>query len=249
MKRSIFLYILFLLPLTHIFGQQERKLVREGVKEFQDQKYNEAEVQFRKALDAKPGLYEGEYDIANSLYKQKKYSEAASEYEKLLEKNNDPQKRADLYHNLGNSQVMAQQFDKGAEAYKNSLRIRPNDEDTRYNLAYALEKLKQQQQQQKDNKDNKKDDKDKQKQDQKDNKDNQDKKDDQQKDKDQQQQPNQDDKNKQDQKEGKDKQQQNISQQDAEQMLNAVQNQEKETKEKLDKKKAVAKPVRTEKDW
>ena len=40
-----------------------------------------------------------------------------------------------------------------------------------------------------------------------------------------------------------------ISKKEAEQMLNAVQNQEKEVKEKVDKKKAVLRPVRSEKDW
>ncbi|MCB9000060.1 MAG: hypothetical protein H6540_08360 [Bacteroidales bacterium] len=49
---------------------------------------------------------------------------------------------------------MAQQFDKGQKPIKLP-RIRPNDEDTCYNLAYALEKLKQQQHSKKDNKDNK----------------------------------------------------------------------------------------------
>jgi len=249
MKTSIWIMILLAFAISHGFAQDERKQVREGVKEYQNDKYTEAEVRFRKALDSRPELYEAEYDIANSLFKQKKYEEAAAEYEKLIDKNSNPEQRADLYHNLGNSHVMANQLDKGIEAYKNSLRIRPDDEDTRYNLAYALEKMKQEQQQQKDQnkdqdkKDDQKDkDKDKQKQDQQDK--NKDEKKDQDQKQDQQQQP-------QDKKEDKQQEQPKpeINKQDAEQMLNAVQNQEKEVKEKVDKKKAVAKPVRTEKDW
>jgi Ca-activated chloride channel homolog len=248
MKPYIIISILTVFIMTNSFGQNERKMVREGVKDYQNEKFTQAEVQFRKALDEKPGLYEAEYNIANSLYKQKKYEEAAKEYDKLLQKSDDPKKRADLYHNLGNSQLMAQQYEKGIEAYKNSLRIRPEDEDTRYNLAYALQKVKEQQQQQKDdkNKDKQDQNKDQNKKDQQDKQDKQDQKD--KKDQDQQQN------NPQDKKEDQNKQQQNnpdqrMSEKEAEQMLNAVQNQEKEVKEKADKKKAVARPLRSEKDW
>jgi len=245
MTRLILISILFFGPLQNSFCQVERKIVRTGVSDYKDGKFSEAEVNFRKATDEKPGLFEAEYDIANSLFKQKKFEEAANEYDKLLQKSNEPNKRADLYHNLGNSQLMAQQFDKSIESYKNSLRIRPNDEDTRYNLAYALENLKQQQQQQ--NQEQNKDDKNKDK-DKKDNKDQQDK------DKDQQKDQNKDNKDQQKKEDEKNKEEQNpsepkISKEEAEQMLNAVQNQEKDVKAKLDKKKAVARPVSAEKDW
>jgi len=243
MTRLILISILFFGPLQNSFCQVERKIVRTGVSDYKDGKFSEAEVNFRKATDEKPGLFEAEYDIANSLFKQKKFEEAANEYDKLLQKSNEPNKRADLYHNLGNSQLMAQQFDKSIESYKNSLRIRPNDEDTRYNLAYALENLKQQQQQQ--NQEQNKDDKNKDK-DKKDNKD--------QQDKDQQKDQNKDNKDQQKKEDEKNKEEQNpsepkISKEEAEQMLNAVQNQEKDVKAKLDKKKAVARPVSAEKDW
>jgi tetratricopeptide (TPR) repeat protein len=221
-------------PLLNSFGQKERKMVREGVKDYLGNSYSEAEVQFRKALDEKPGLYEADYNIANSLYKQKKYGEAAVEYDRLIQETSDPQQKANLYHNLGNTQLMAQEYEKGIDAYKNSLRIRPDDEDTRYNLAYALQMLKQQQQQNQDkgqeNKENNKQEKDQQKENQ-------------------QNQNDQQDKNEEQKVEQQENQKQNISKQEAEQMLNAVENQEKEVKEKVDKKKAVARPISTEKDW
>ena len=241
MKKIFAISLVLIFPLAGIFGQKERKLVREGVEKYQESQYSDAEVNFRKALDAKPSLYEGEYNIANTLYKQKKYEEAANEYENLIQSTNDPKKKADLLHNLGNSRLMAQQYDKGIDAYKNALRLRPEDDDTRYNLAYALAKMQEQQQQQKN--DQNKD----QKQDQK-NEDQQNKQD--QEKSQQNQQQNQQNEQKEDQK--KDQQEQpgqKLNQQEVEQMLNAVQNQEKEVKEKVDKKNAVARPVRTEKDW
>ena len=237
MIRLINTVFLLIISSAVSFGQNERKLVREGVKDYAGNQHAEAEVNFRKALDAKPGLYEAEYDIANSLYKQKKYTESAAEFEKLIQKTEEPQKRADLYHNLGNSQLMAQQFEKGIEAYKNSLRIRPDDEDTRYNLAYALQKMKEQEkkQQEQDKKDQEQDKKEQE----------QDKKE-QEQDKKEQEQDKQEQQKEQQQEQ---QQEQEISKEEMEQMLNAVQNQEKEVKDKADKKKAVARPAATEKDW
>jgi len=245
MMKFVYISLLLMFALSDSYGQKERKLVREGVNDYKDDKYAEAEVQFRKALDAKPDLYEADYDIVNSLYKQKKFEEAAAGYERLIQSNTNPGQRADLFHNLGNSQVMAQQFEKGIDAYKNALRIRPEDEETRYNLAYALEKLKQQQEQQKNNEN--KDQKDQENQDKQDqNKENQD----QQKNEEDKQQQNEDQKKKEEQNQDqKEESQQNVSKQEAEQMLNAVQNQEKEVKDKVDKKKAVARPIGTDKDW
>lgn len=247
MMRLLIISFLFFSFLPHIYGQKERKIVRKGVEEYTDGKFPEAEVQFRKSLDIKPGLFEAEYDIANTLYKQKKFDEAAKEYEKLIEKKPDAEHLADLYHNLGNSELMTQQFEKSVDAYKNALRIRPEDEDTRYNLAYALQKIQEQQQQKQNdkNKDQQKKDEDKKDQQNQDQK-KEDKQDKQNQDK-QEQQQNEQDQNKQEQQ--KEDQKQSMEKQDMEQILNAVQNQEKEVKEKVDKKKAVARPVATDKNW
>jgi Ca-activated chloride channel homolog len=249
MKRLINLLILLSVSALLTYGQEERKLVREGVKEYRKDNYTGAEVKYRKALDARPGLYEAEYDIANSLYKQNKFKEAAAEYDKLLQDNKNPSQRADLYHNLGNSFLNTQEYDKSVEAYKNSLRIRPDDEDTRYNLAYALQKIKEQQQQ-KQNQDQNNKDQDKNKQDQDKDRQKQDQQEQKNKEQQQQQQQQKEQQQPKDQKEGQQAEKKpDLSKQEMEQMLNAVQNSEKDVKEKLDKKKAVAKPARTDKDW
>ncbi len=241
MARLTIFSIFILFSLTTVYGQQERKLVREGVKEYKEDQFSEAEVNFRKALDSKPGLYEADYNIANSLYKQKKYEESAAEYEKLIQNNPDPEKRADLYHNLGNSHIMAQQFEKGVDAYKNSLRINPDDEDTRYNLAYALQMMKEQENQQQQ---------DQQQENQQEQEKDQQEKDQQEQEKEQQEQQQGQEEQEQDKGQKQEqKEPQEISEQEAEQILNAIENQEKDVKEKVDKKKAVARPVASEKDW
>jgi tetratricopeptide (TPR) repeat protein len=216
-------------------AQKDRKLIREGVREYEKEKYGNAEISFRKALDKNQKSYPADYNVGNSLYKQNKFKEASEKFTDLSKKDYSKEQLSDVYHNLGNSYMQEKQYDKSVEAYKNSLRLRPDDEDTRYNLAYALSMLKQQQQQQQNqNKDkqdqDKKDDKNNDKQDeQKD----QNKKEDQKQDKQQQQQQQKD----------------QLTKQEAEQILEAIQNQEKKVQEKVEREKAKAAKVYTEKDW
>ena len=135
-------------------------------------------------------------------------------------------------------------YQEAANAYKEALKRTPDDDDTRYNLAYAQKKLAQQQQQQQ-NKDQNKDqkDQDKQKQDQK-SKDQQDKdqqkKDDQEKDG----QPKDDQDKKQQQ-----QQQERINPQDAKRMLDAAQQQEKDVQDKVRRIMQPKPAAPAEKDW
>jgi Ca-activated chloride channel homolog len=228
-------YILIIIYLLAIFNsalsQQERKLVREGIKEYEKQKFSEAEISFRKALDRNQDSYPADYNMANSLYKQKKFNDAAGQYQVLQKKEPGQDRMADLYHNLGNSFLEQQNYDKSIEAYKNSLKLRPSDEDTRYNLAYALLKLKEQQQNQ-----NKEEDQDRQDNKDEQNKENQDQKQDQNEDENRKNEQEQEQKNE-------------LTRQEAEQVLEAIQNQEKQVQEKLEREKAKSIRIPNQKDW
>jgi alpha-galactosidase/6-phospho-beta-glucosidase family protein len=130
---------------------------------------------------------------------------------------------------------MANKVQESIEAYKNSLKTDPGNMEAKYNLAYAQDLLKQQQEQQ---------------QQQQQNQDNKDKNKDQNKDqenKDEQEQQKQDqEKNDQQQQE---QQQQKISKEDAERLLNAIANDEKEVQEKVKLEKAAKARVKTMKNW
>ena len=225
-------------------GQNERKIIRDGVRAYEDEKYGEAEVQFRRAENINQESFEAEFNTGAALYNQEKYEETVTQYQSMLDYTPDSDKKAQIWHNIGNSLLEAQQYAPSIEAYKSSLRLNPADNDTRYNLAYAKQKLKEQQEQEQ----NQDQDKEQQDQDQDQDQDKDQQNQDQDQDKDQQEQ----DKDQQDQ--GQDEQEQQpvpreISKEDAERMLKAIQQQEKDVKEKVDKKKAAAAKVKTEKDW
>lgn len=243
------------------FSQNENTLIREGNKLYDEKKYPEAEIEYRKSLEVAPKSFKGNFNLADALYEQKNYEEASKMFNDIASQKTSKKVKAEAYHNLGNSLLDQQKIEESIEAYKNALRNNPNDKETKYNLEYAKQLLRKQQQQDqnKDNKDQEdKEKKDENKEEKEQNKDKQDQNKDQQdknedkkdENKDKQDQQNQDKKDQQ----KKDQQQQpqpkEISKKDAERMLQALKNSEKETLEKLKKAKAAkAQRVKIEKDW
>ncbi|MCK4990009.1 MAG: tetratricopeptide repeat protein, partial [Bacteroidales bacterium] len=144
------LILLVLMGIISAYGQNERKVIRDGVRAYENEEFGEAEVQFRKAENINQESYEAEFNTGAALYGQEKYEETVKQYQSLLDHTDDAGKTARIWHNIGNSLLEAQQYAPSIEAYKNSLRLNPSDEDTRYNLAYAKQKLNEQQQQNQD---------------------------------------------------------------------------------------------------
>ncbi len=228
----------FVLVSFGMLAQNERKIIRQGVKDYQEGNFSEAEVQFRKATDINHESFEADFNTGAAMYEQKKYEETIRQFQNLADNSADPENLAHVWHNIGNSLLESQKYEQSIEAYKNSLRLNPEDADTKYNLAYARKKLMEQQQQNKDQqKDQQQDQKQDQQQDQKQDEQQQDQKQDQQ----QQEQEM-------DQQQARPKPLE-ISKEDAERMLNAIQQQEKDVKEKVDQQKAAVAKVKTEKDW
>ena len=76
-----------------LFGQAERKYIRQGNKDYDEKKFDDSELLYRKALDKDQDSYAGEFNLGDALYKQKKYEESAQNFERLAEKEKDPVKR------------------------------------------------------------------------------------------------------------------------------------------------------------
>ena len=235
---------LLLCPEVICAQKAERKNVREGNKLYGEEKFTESEISYRKSLEVNPRSIEGTYNLGNSLYKQKKYQEAVEQYqlltgqaEKMVETEEGKEHLADVFHNLGDISMQGKDYAKSVEAFKQSLRLRPQDDDTRYNLALAQKLLDEQNQEQEQDQNQNQQNEDKQE--------NKENKDDQQQQQDQQQD---------DQKENKTQQeaQQNeqMSKDNAQQMLDALLQDEKNTQEKVKKAQAQQQQHRkTDKEW
>lgn len=214
-------------------GQSERSLIREGNRLYNNNKYPDAEVNYRKALEKNKDMREGAFNLGDALYRQGRYGEAAEQYEIAASRAGKPVEKAEAIHNLGNSLLKGRKIPESIAAYKEALKLSPNDADTKYNLEYAKMMLKEQQQNKKNKEQQKQEEKsqDQQKEGQ------------QKQDVQKQQQAEQKDLQ---QKQAQQKKQQ-ISKQDAERILEALRNEEKDVQKKLHKR--IQARVRVEKDW
>lgn len=120
----------------------ERRVLRSGNSLYEKKQYPEAETKYRKAQDMNP-TYEGLFNLADVLYKQKRYEEALNILKQIARDDVAGLHAPDAYYNLGNTYFQMKKLPEAAEAYKNTLRRNPNDDEARYNLAYVLELMKQ----------------------------------------------------------------------------------------------------------
>ena len=244
-KGMVAVLILMLASPVMLQAQSDRSEVRAGNREFKKGEFREAELDYKRALEEDSTSVTAKYNLGNALYKTESYSEAELYLKGLGDslKSVSASKASDCFHNSGNLALKQKKYQEAVDAYKESLRLEPDNFETKSNLAYAQKMLKEQQQQQQ------------QRQQQQDQQNQQDQN--QQQNQNQDQQDNRDQDNQQDQNRNQDQQdnqnQQNqpqITPQAAQQMLQAIEDKEKQTQDKVKKVKAQQqKSKEKEKNW
>lgn|SRR5690554_3284411 len=235
MRHIIINYSMLLLLLTaaasNTAAQEERPHVRRGVALLEQERFAEAEAEFRSALQLKPSSFEAAYNLGTALFRQEKYDEALQQLQATTPfANDDKQRLASLFHNLGNSYLFGQNIDQSIEAYKQALRHNPLDDETRYNLIAAM-KLKDEQEEQEEEQ------QDQQEQEQQ-----------EQQEQEQEQQEQEQEQEQQDQQQQQQQESEGISRENAERLLQALEEDEKELLEKMNQNREKQ-PVRIEKNW
>lgn len=227
-------FSLFLLCISTVNGlsqKLERDYIRKGNRQLADSTTIGAEISYRSALEVNKSSNMAKYNIARALMAQDKGDEAMNYLKEVVDSETDRSVLAKAYHNIGLINHAKKDYGKAVEAYINSLKNNPKDDETRYNLAVAKRFLMQNQQ-------NKQNQENKDKQDPK-----QDKKQDKKEDKKQDEK-----KQNQDQEKQQEQQKNNMSKQNAEQLLQYILQKEKDTKDKMKEVKGSRKR-KSEKDW
>ena len=134
-------------------AQNANSTIRRGNGAYNNKKFKDAEIDYKSAVASDPKSFAGNYNLGNAYYKQDNMEEAGKQYMQSAGTTKDAIEQSKAYYNLGNTYLKAEKYQESIDAYKMALRQNPNDEDARYNLAYALTKLKAQQN--KNNKQNK----------------------------------------------------------------------------------------------
>ena len=227
-----FAALVLVLPL---FAQEDKREVRSGNRALRRGNYNEAEIDYRKALVKDSTSFIASYDLASSLYLQKDYDNAAKAMDRVADQLPGSEHASSWYFNRGNIALQQQDYKTALDAFKQALLLEPGDLQAKESYIYAKKKLQEQQ-----NQDNQQDEGEQ----------NQNQDGDQQQDQQQDQQPqDQPQEDRQDQPQEAPAEQQ-ISPQQAQQMLKAIQAKEKETQEKVEKAKALqAQSRRKENNW
>ena len=247
--KKILLYSFVLLSFA-LNAQEKDKNLPKGNNSFEEKKYDEAEAEYRISESKNPKKSIASYNLGNSIYRQNQTKEAKYHYAKALKTAKKRDEKHNAFHNIGNTLMKDKDYSNAVEAYKNALRNNPEDEQTRYNFALAKKMLK-------DNPPKKNDDKSKDKKNQKEDKKKKDDKDkgkDKDKDKDQKDKDNKEGKNdkidNKDENQGKPKPQPGgVSKERLQNLLDAVNNEEKKVQDKVNKQKVQANPKKAEKDW
>lgn len=208
-------------------AQADRQHIRQGNKLYRQEKYDKAEVEYQKALAANQRNPQAIYNLGCAMMMQQKDSAAIVQFENAGKLETDKRRKSMAFHNMGWICQKHQMYAEAIEAYKESLRNNPDDNETRYNLALCQRQQKKNQQNQGGGgKDDKKQDDEQDKKDKKD----QNQQQDQQK---QQQQPPKD----------------QMSKENAEQLLNAAMQEEKATQQRMKKSMQHSNRRRLQKNW
>ena len=209
-----------------------RDYLRGGDKHYTDSLYEKSEIQYRKALEKDANGVNAFYNLGNSLLMQSKAKDAMDQYKIVEKKVDEAGKLAQIHHNMGVIYHGSKDYAAAVESYKQSLRENPNDDETRYNLALAMRKLKEQQQQQQQQEQQEQEQQQQEQQEQ------------------QQQEQQQQEQQQQEQQQQKEQQQQEqqMSKENAEQILQAAMQDEKDVQEKV-KKMMQLRGRKLEKDW
>ena len=245
-----------------VMAQLNEKLeLNEGVKSYEQGDYKTAEQHFLNSFDENPEYSTAIYNAGNAAYLDGNFESAREYYDQYINTIENKNEKAEALHNIGNTYLKNFKEKKDGKSlaesinfYKESLRNNPSDEDTRYNLAYALNQLQQQQQQEKnndqqqnnDNKDQQKNDQEKKDDQQKDKQDEKgdQKKNEQEKKDDQQNNKPQDNSKQEEEKKGE------MSQKQIEKNLDAINNDEQKILRKVNLKKGDSKKkTKQTKDW
>lgn len=208
-------------------AQSDRQFIRNGNKLYREQNYAKAEIEYRKAVARNSRNSQAVYNLGCALMMQQKDSAAIAQFENAGKMETAPKRKAMVYHNIGTICQKHQMFGEAIEAYKESLRNNPNDNETRYNLVLCQRQAKKQNQNGggKNNKDDKQDKGDKKQ--------------------------NNQDKNQQksDPKQEKQQPREQMSKENAEQLLNYAVQEEKATQQRMKQQQQQPQRRRLQKNW
>lgn len=145
--RQLGILIIISIMSAEVSAQHPNKLLREGLSAYQKGDYPTAVNKYNQAMGKEADKALSHYNLGAAYYKAGKADSAMMHWQTVATGQDNPGLQAKAWHNIGNAFVKQRNFEKAVDAYKRSLKINPDDEDTRYNLAYSQRQMQSQQNQ------------------------------------------------------------------------------------------------------
>ena len=126
-----------------VSASSDRQYIRSGNRFYRQENYVKAEVEYRKALDKNSHNAQAMYNLGCALMQQQKDSLAILQLQNAGKTETAKLRKAMVYHNIGVICQKHRLYGDAIEAYKESLRNNPSDDETRYNLVLCMRQQKQ----------------------------------------------------------------------------------------------------------
>ena len=164
-KNKQILLIGFCLSILAHKAQNDAKHLYEGNALYFSGKYPESTKLYSKALEANPNNKKANYNLGTSLFKNAGlvkegkipmppgskitpdsmakliYDQAAQNFAVVANTVSNKDTLHSAWHNIGNCYLQKKDYAQAVTAYKKALKYNDKDEETRYNLAYALKHM------------------------------------------------------------------------------------------------------------
>ncbi len=157
MRVKLIILILLIPGCSLAQSLQAEKNIRAGNELYKQQLFDNAALQYSKAIETEPNNDKAKFNLANTLYKQNKQDEAVRMFTDVAVNTGESNLKAKAYYNKGAVLSQQKKLEESIEAYKAALRLNCDDKEARENLQKALLELKNKKQPpQKEEKDKKK---------------------------------------------------------------------------------------------
>lgn len=126
----------------YLEAQDLNKNIETGNNYYRQQQYDNAETEYRKVLETASTDRTAKFNLADALIKQNRTDDANKLLEILKLKDNETTIRSKAVYNQGVILTQQKKLEESIEAYKETLRLNPGDQEARENLQKALLELK-----------------------------------------------------------------------------------------------------------
>lgn len=132
-----FVLVILLLAVLGLQAQNVDKQLRKGNRQYKKGDYVEAEVIYRKVLEALPNNADAQFNLGDALFQQENYQAAMEAFQKVLEISPDAKLKSKAVFNMGNCLLIQGRYYDAFQIYKIALKLNPDNDDALYNLEYC----------------------------------------------------------------------------------------------------------------